>query len=166
VFIVVGNLLFLAALFISERTLNAHWERLGATQARSPDVVATAIATLGGLLLFGSLFLPWLGDTGEESVSPWELFSHLDILLALLSLGIVVLAVVGLLANDRTPFFIVVVMAAIAVGLTVPDGGEFVRFGYYLAPIGPVVAGLGALVAMSSSERNVSSAGPIGPVRL
>lgn len=63
---------------------------------------APLIAAGGGLLLFISLFLKWVGAEGLDSISGWEFFDILDILFALIALiavGIGVMLYTGNAAN-------------------------------------------------------------------
>jgi hypothetical protein len=63
---------------------------------------APLIAAGGGLLLFISLFLKWVGAEGLDSVSGWEFFDILDIvfaLIALVSVGIGVMLFTGNATN-------------------------------------------------------------------
>ena len=171
VFLVVGELLVLSAIFMLQRSLNVHWQRSGMSQPGSLEVAGTAIATGGALLLLASLFLEWVGSF---PVGAWEMFAHLDILVAALAVGIGALAVTGLLTNDRAPFFVSAIMATVAggvvLGWVVLNGGEsgraggsfldLVGIGALVGLVGSVLAMLGALVVLSSPKRGASSSTP------
>jgi hypothetical protein len=63
---------------------------------------APLIVAGGGLLLFISLFLNWVGAEGLDSVSGWEFFDILDVvfaLIALMAVGIGVMLATGNTAN-------------------------------------------------------------------
>ena len=59
---------------------------------------APLIAAGGGLLLFISLFLNWLG-AGDLSLSAWEYFDLVDIVLALIALIVIVIGVMLFTGN-------------------------------------------------------------------
>ncbi len=165
VLLVVGELLVLSAIFILQRSLNAHWQRLGVSQSGSLEVAGTSIAAAGALLLLASLFLEWV----PVRANAWEYFGDTDILVASLAVGIGALAVAGLLANDRGPFFVSAIMATIAGGFVLnwlvqlrvekgPLGESSLGllekpYGTHVAIVGSVLAALGSLVVLSSLKR-------------
>jgi hypothetical protein len=60
---------------------------------------APLIAAGGGLLLFISLFLSWLGADGLDDLSAWEFFDIVDLALALMALIAVAIGVMLFTGN-------------------------------------------------------------------
>lgn len=110
---------------------------------------APLIAAGGGVLLFISLFLKWFGAEGfDETVSAWEYYDLIDIILAAIALivaGIGVMLVTGNTANlPASPGAIVTTASLIAFTivaanvLDVPLEGIERKFGLFVALIATV----------------------------
>ena len=119
---------------------------------------APLIAAGGGLLLFVSLFLNWIGAEGIDSLSAWEFFDLLDLVLALLALIAVALGVMLFTGNTANlpaaPGAIVTTAGLIAfsmVAVHVLDpftiAGESVdrEFGLFVALIGTIAMIVGGM---------------------
>ena len=111
---------------------------------------APLIAAGAGLVLFISLFLGW-SEGLDDSVSAWENFDIIDIVLALLgliSVGIGAMLATGNQVNlPRTPGSIVTTVGIVAFSIvaTFVLEGEDLKFGIYLAllaTIGIIVGGM------------------------
>lgn len=176
VFLGAGELLFLSGLLVAQRSLNTHWERLGRPEV-SRYAAGAAIAMGGGVALFVSLFLPWwVGRLGSGSLSAWQWYSHVDILLAVIAVVIGALAVTGYATRDPAPFAVAGILAVLALGLSAPildqfnlfvresiDQSDLFRWGHYVAPIASMAAALGSLVVLTSPR--VRPAPGIGATR-
>lgn len=104
---------------------------------------APLIAAGGGVLLFISLFLKWFGAEGfDETVTGWEVFSLVDIVLA--AIALVVAGIGAMLATGNTanlpaaPGSIVTTASLIAFGIVAanaldPFEGIETKFGVWLA---------------------------------
>lgn len=119
---------------------------------------APLIAAGGGLLLFISLFLNWLGADGIDSLSAWEFFDVVDIVLALIAvivIGIGVMLFTGNTANlPAAPGTIVKTASLIALAIVaafVLDPIDFsgegvdIEFGAWLGLIATIVMLVGGI---------------------
>lgn len=116
---------------------------------------APLIAAGGGLLLFISLFLKWFGAEGiDETVTGWEVFSLMDIVLAAIGLSVAAIGVMlwtGNTANlPAAPASIVTTAGLIAFGIVVanaldPFEGIDAKFGVWLALIATIVMIVGGI---------------------
>lgn len=122
------------------------------------------IAGIGGVVLFISLFLPWfrlttgssviddaLADTFLGSLTAWQTFDWIDILLAAVGLGVVI--ALALIVTDRiddrarTIFESVGGITALIILFNLFDKGKEsvigVRYGGYLALLAAVAIAVG-----------------------
>jgi hypothetical protein len=116
---------------------------------------APLIAAGGGLLLFISLFLKWFGAEGiDESVSGWEVFSLIDIVLA--AIALIVVGIGAMLATGNTanlpaaPESIVATASLIAFGIVAaqaidPLEGIETKFGVWLAVLATIAMIVGGM---------------------
>jgi hypothetical protein len=103
---------------------------------RSREVIADWLIVIGALGLFASLFLPWshqfsaafLARFGTSSLlqgvprdpTAWQVYTAVDVLLALLAVGLIGVA----LAGSRTARIVAVLAAAIALVFTIHAAGQ------------------------------------------
>jgi peptidoglycan/LPS O-acetylase OafA/YrhL len=73
------------------------------------------IMALGAIVLLVSLFLNWYGSPGGDGVSAWTAFEIVDLLLALIALGLLVAALGDLAPPGRLPELGTAVGAGLAV---------------------------------------------------
>ena len=119
---------------------------------------APLIAAGGGLLLFISLFLNWLGAEGIDSLSAWEYFDLVDIALALIALIVIAIGVMLFTGNTANlpaaPSAIVKTASIIALAIVaafVLDPIDFsgegvdIEFGAWLALIATIVMLVGGI---------------------
>ncbi len=119
---------------------------------------APLIAAGGGLLLFISLFITWIGIPEFESLSAWEFFDILDIVLALIAVIVVAIGVMlatGNTANlPATPGAIVTTASLIAFSMvaafvldpfTFQDVSVDREFGTFLSLIATIVMLVGGM---------------------
>jgi hypothetical protein len=140
---------------------------------------AEPLAGLGGLLLLVSLFLPWYGATpqvtdgfarGSGPVgTAWEVFSVIDVLLAVLALLAVAVPVVSVATRGPAKSIGTAVIASalgwIAVLLVLfrlidsPGTALHLRYGAWLALAGALLAWVGSWLSM----RDESTPGAVAP---
>jgi hypothetical protein len=86
-------------------------------QAR--EVLADWLILFGALALVVALFLPWSHEHGlpgfPDSPTAWQVYSVVDVLLALLAAGMFAVALLG----GRAPRIVVLLGAAVALAFTV-----------------------------------------------
>jgi hypothetical protein len=139
---------------------------------------APLIAAGGGLLLFISLFLSWVGAEGIDSLSAWEFFDLLDIVLALLGLIAVAIGVMLFTGNTANlpaaPGAIVTTAGLIAFSMVATHvldpftiAGESVdrEFGLFVALIGTIAMIVGGMqlaspAAATAGRRTPASEAP------
>jgi hypothetical protein len=149
---------------------------------------AEPIAGLGGVLLLVSLFLPWYtpnlptafdGATLQvnhftlvvESVTAWQAFTFIDIVLAVLAVLAILVPVVPVATSGPAKSIGIAVIASatgwIAVGLVAfrlldppgPNGAIDLRYGAWLALAGAILAWVGSWLSM----RDESTPGAVAP---
>ena len=119
---------------------------------------APLIAAGGGLLLFISLFLNWLGADGIDSLSAWEFFDVVDIVLALIALIVIAIGVMLFTGNTgnipagpgtivRTASIVALAIIAAFVFDPIDFSGEGVdiEFGAWLGLIASIVMLVGGM---------------------
>jgi hypothetical protein len=119
---------------------------------------APLIAAGGGLLLFISLFLNWLGADGIDSLSAWEFFDVVDIALALIALIVIAIGVMLFTGNAgnlpvapgtivRTASIVALAIIAAFVFDPIDFSGEGVdiEFGAWLGLIASIVMLVGGM---------------------
>ena len=119
---------------------------------------APLIAAGGGLLLFISLFLKWLGAEGLDDLSAWEFFDVVDVVLALIALIVIGIGVMQFTGNTTNlpaaPGTIARVASLIALSIVaafvfdpIDFSGEGVdtKIGAWLALVATIVMLVGAM---------------------
>jgi hypothetical protein len=119
-----------------------------------------------GVLLLVALFLPWYGDVRPASVSGWEAFSALDLILALIALAAISVPIVT--ATHRIPalplaietltalFGLVGVVLVLIRVLNLPGAAHDRDVGLWLALAATIGIFAGALVGMRDERRSPS----------
>jgi hypothetical protein len=121
---------------------------------------AEPIAGLGGVLLLVSLFLTWYDSTpgaepGGSSLTGWEAFAVIDVLLAALALLAIAVPIVSALASGPAkPIGIAVIASSVGwlgivlVGFRLLDNPGPLRAGAWLALAGATVAWIGSWLSL------------------
>jgi len=142
--------------------------------------LAEPVAGLGGILLFGSLFLRWYGGGelpaaqgdlipfGPADVTGWQALTAIDVLLAVLALLAIAVPLVSLLAKEPAkPVAIAVIASAlgwlavllVAVRLVFPPDDLSPLHGVWVALAGAVFAWVGSWLSL----RDESTPGAVAP---
>jgi len=130
---------------------------------------AEPLAGLGGILLLGSLFLPWYRPgrqfPGTDSLSGWEAMAVIDVLLALLALLAIAVPVVSLVTKGPAASIATAVLASafgwmaivlVAIELLTHDD---IAVGAWLALTGSILAWVGSWLSL----RDESTPGAVPP---
>ena len=119
---------------------------------------APLIAAGGGLLLFISLFLNWLGADGIDSLSAWEFFDLVDIVLALIALIVIAVGVMlftgnaanlpaapGVVVRAASLIALAIIAAFVLDPIDFSGEGVDIEFGAWLGLIASIVMLVGGM---------------------
>jgi len=125
---------------------------------RAPDIPPRAQAALGGLLLLGSLWLPWYTASGDSG-NAWQVFTGLDYTLAVLALSAVTGAALSLKLRAWTIWTTIslggaLATIAIAARILYPPDNAGIDLDPTVGPFIGLMAALAILTSLGGAKRD------------